>query len=106
MSRKYNVAVVGATGAVGEVMLSLLEQRGFPVGTVHAVAFWFELELAPGIVIANSPGGDLTAWGQAVQFFDADVAAQPGSDIAARVLRSDTRIAFKLITTIASEPNG
>ena len=38
MSRKYNVAVVGATGAVGEVMLSLLEQRGFPMGTVHAVA--------------------------------------------------------------------
>jgi aspartate-semialdehyde dehydrogenase len=38
MSRKYNVAVVGATGAVGEVMLSILEQRGFPVGAVHAVA--------------------------------------------------------------------
>jgi len=38
MSRKYNVAVVGATGAVGEAMLSILEQRGFPVGAVHAVA--------------------------------------------------------------------
>ena len=38
MSRKYNVAVVGATGAVGEVMLAILEQRGFPVGAVHAVA--------------------------------------------------------------------
>ncbi|HTT07226.1 MAG TPA: aspartate-semialdehyde dehydrogenase [Gammaproteobacteria bacterium] len=38
MSRKFNVAVVGATGAVGEVMLSILEQREFPVGRVHAVA--------------------------------------------------------------------
>ena len=38
MSKTYNVAVVGATGAVGEVMLSILEQRGFPVGQVHAVA--------------------------------------------------------------------
>jgi aspartate-semialdehyde dehydrogenase len=38
MSRKYNVAVVGASGAVGEVMLAILEQRNFPVGEVHAVA--------------------------------------------------------------------
>jgi aspartate-semialdehyde dehydrogenase len=38
MSRKYNVAVVGASGAVGEVMLAILEQRDFPLGEVHAVA--------------------------------------------------------------------
>jgi aspartate-semialdehyde dehydrogenase len=33
-----NIAVVGATGAVGEVMLSLLEERDFPVADIHAVA--------------------------------------------------------------------
>mgnify|MGYP005810689535 CR=1 FL=1 len=38
MDRKFNVAVVGATGAVGESMLSILEQRKFPVGEVFAVA--------------------------------------------------------------------
>lgn len=38
MSRKFDVAVVGATGAVGEAMLTLLAVRGFPVGRVHAVA--------------------------------------------------------------------
>lgn len=38
MSKKYNVAVVGATGAVGEVMLSILAERNFPVGEVHALA--------------------------------------------------------------------
>ncbi|MGH8550746.1 MAG: aspartate-semialdehyde dehydrogenase [Methylococcales bacterium] len=38
MSRTFNVAVVGATGAVGETMLSILEQRNFPVGEVHALA--------------------------------------------------------------------
>ncbi len=38
MSRQMNVAVVGATGAVGEVMLSILAQRGFPVGDLHALA--------------------------------------------------------------------
>lgn len=38
MSRKFNVAVVGATGVVGETMLSILAERDFPVGKVHAVA--------------------------------------------------------------------
>jgi len=36
--KKYNVAVVGATGAVGETMLSILEQRNFPVGEVYTLA--------------------------------------------------------------------
>lgn len=38
MSKKVDVAVVGATGAVGEAMLSILEERNFPVGTVYALA--------------------------------------------------------------------
>jgi aspartate-semialdehyde dehydrogenase len=38
MTTKYDVAVVGATGAVGEAMLEILAQRKFPVGQVHALA--------------------------------------------------------------------
>ncbi len=38
MSKTYNVAVVGATGAVGETMLSILEQRKFPVGEIYPLA--------------------------------------------------------------------
>ena len=38
MSKTYNIAVVGATGAVGEMMLSILEERHFPVGEVYALA--------------------------------------------------------------------
>jgi len=38
MSKLYNVAVVGATGAVGETMLAILEERNFPVGNVYALA--------------------------------------------------------------------
>ncbi len=38
MSKKYDIAVVGATGAVGEVMLSILAQRKFPVRNVYALA--------------------------------------------------------------------
>jgi aspartate-semialdehyde dehydrogenase len=38
VSKNYDVAVVGATGAVGEAMLSILEERNFPVGEVYALA--------------------------------------------------------------------
>ena len=38
MDKKYDVAVVGATGAVGETMLSILEERNFPVGEVYPLA--------------------------------------------------------------------
>ena len=34
----YNVAIVGATGNVGREMLSILSERQFPVGEVHAIA--------------------------------------------------------------------
>ena len=38
MSKNFNVAVVGATGAVGETMLSILAEREFPVANIHAIA--------------------------------------------------------------------
>jgi len=38
MKEKYNVAVVGATGAVGEQMRSILEERNFPVGEIRYMA--------------------------------------------------------------------
>ena len=38
MSKTYDVAVVGATGAVGETMLSILAERKFPVAEVYALA--------------------------------------------------------------------
>ncbi len=38
MSKTYDVAVVGATGAVGETMVSILEERDFPVNNVYALA--------------------------------------------------------------------
>ncbi len=38
MSKKVNVAVVGATGAVGETMLAILAERRFPVDQVYALA--------------------------------------------------------------------
>lgn len=34
----YDVAILGATGAVGEAMLSILEERKFPVGKLYLLA--------------------------------------------------------------------
>jgi len=38
MSAKFDVAVVGATGAVGETMLEILAERNFPVNNVYPLA--------------------------------------------------------------------
>ena len=38
MTKLYDVAVVGATGAVGETILKVLEERDFPVGNLYPLA--------------------------------------------------------------------
>lgn len=38
MKKKYNIAVVGATGAVGGEFLAILEERKFPVGFMRPLA--------------------------------------------------------------------
>jgi aspartate-semialdehyde dehydrogenase len=38
MSRTFDVAVVGATGAVGQSIMEILNQRGFPVSRVYPLA--------------------------------------------------------------------
>lgn len=38
MTKKLNIAVVGATGAVGKAMIALLEEREFPVAALYPLA--------------------------------------------------------------------
>lgn len=38
MSKKFNIAVVGATGMVGEAMLAILQERNFPVNNIYLLA--------------------------------------------------------------------
>ena len=38
MSNTYDIAIVGATGMVGETMLSILAERNFPVGKLFLIA--------------------------------------------------------------------
>ena len=38
MNKKYDVAIVGATGAVGEVLISILDERNFPINNLYPLA--------------------------------------------------------------------
>lgn len=50
---KCNVAVVGATGAVGECLLGILAERKFPVENVHALAS--ERSAGSSVMFGNKP---------------------------------------------------
>jgi len=53
MAEKYDVAVVGVTGAVGEAMLEVLAQRNFPVGNLYALAS--ERSVGKTVMLGNRP---------------------------------------------------
>jgi len=53
MSGAIEVAVVGATGVVGEAMLEILAERKFPVGKVHALAS--ERSVGKTVMFGNKP---------------------------------------------------
>lgn len=38
MSQSFDIAVIGATGTVGETIVQILEERDFPVGELHLLA--------------------------------------------------------------------
>lgn len=53
MPKKYNIAIVGATGLVGETLLEILAQRHFPVDTLYALAS--EKSVGETIMFADKP---------------------------------------------------
>ncbi|WP_374320090.1 aspartate-semialdehyde dehydrogenase [Pseudoxanthomonas kaohsiungensis] len=68
--RRFTVAVVGATGAVGETMLSILAERQFPVGELVALAS------------ERSAGGEVDFGGRKVPVRDLATFDPTGVDIA------------------------
>ncbi len=67
---QITVAVVGATGAVGETMLNILAERDFPVGKLHALAS------------ARSAGGTVEFAGEKIDVQDLATFDPAGVDIA------------------------
>jgi aspartate-semialdehyde dehydrogenase len=60
MSRAFDVAVLGATGLVGQHMIEILEQRKFPINKLYPLAS------------ARSAGGNVSFKGEDVTVLDAD----------------------------------
>lgn len=75
--KKYNVAVLGATGAVGREMLKILEERDFPVG-----------ELRP-LASSRSAGSSINFKGRPVLVQEACESAFMGIDIVLGAAESD-----------------
>ena len=69
-TRRFNVAIVGATGAVGETMLNILAERNFPVATLYPLAS------------ERSAGGEVQFNGQKVTVLDLATFDPAGVDIA------------------------
>jgi len=68
--KKYNIAIVGATGAVGQTMLRVLEERDFPVNKVLPLAS------------ARSNGRTVSFKGENLKVQEATPASFEGIDIA------------------------
>ena len=68
--RSFHVAIVGATGAVGETMLAILAERDFPVGTQSLLAS------------ERSAGGEVEYNGNKVRIQDLATFDPSGVDIA------------------------
>jgi tetratricopeptide (TPR) repeat protein len=80
-----------ARPSTGEIAITASQ-----AGVIHAIAFWFDLHVDDAITVSNRPGGELSHWGQAVQFLPHDRVVAPGETIALTVRLSDEAIAFAL----------
>ncbi|HCV97380.1 MAG TPA: aspartate-semialdehyde dehydrogenase, partial [Stenotrophomonas sp.] len=68
--RRFHVAVVGATGAVGETMLSILAERDFPIASLSLLAS------------SRSAGGEIDYRGEKIKVQDLADFDPKGVDIA------------------------
>jgi aspartate-semialdehyde dehydrogenase len=82
MSRKFNVAVAGATGAVGQTMIRVLEERDFPVASIKLLAS------------ARSEGKELVFRGETVRVEVLDHDSFDGVDIALFSAGGDRSLEF------------
>ena len=80
--KTYTVAVLGATGAVGQQMLQVLQERNFPVGRLVALGS------------GRSLGRTVSFTGEEIPVLEAVDAAFQGVDIVLGAADNDTALAF------------
>ena len=87
--KQYTVAILGVTGAVGQTMLQVLQQRNFPVGRLVPLAS------------NRSAGGTVTFRGQDIPIVEADETCFDGVDLVLGASDNDTAIALAPAITAA-----
>lgn len=65
-------------------------------GTCHAIVFWFDLELIPGVGLSNSPDDPNTHWKQAVQCLPVPVEVHPDEPLPIRARHDGLHIHFEI----------
>lgn len=80
--KSYNLAILGATGAVGRQMLRCLEERNFPVGEIRLLAS------------AKSAGAKLGFRGAQIEVREADADAFDGLDIVLGAVQAPLALRF------------
>ena len=87
--KKYNVAVVGATGNVGREILNILDDRNFPINKIYAVAS----SRSEGLKIPYGNGKELEVQSlDKFKFKETElVLSSPGSKISAKFVPKATR---------------
>lgn len=73
-------------------------------GTCHAVVFWFELELLPGISITNSPSTPNSHWKQAVQCLPAPIQVRPDEPLLLDARHDGVNIHFTAVASGVRTP--
>ncbi|QKW32647.1 50S ribosomal protein L11 methyltransferase [Actinomadura sp. NAK00032] len=71
-------------------------------GTVHAVVFWFEMELLPGITVGNAPDRG-SHWKQAVQCLQAPPRVRPGEPVAVDAAHDGEYVRFEVTAGAPAE---
>lgn len=64
-------------------------------GEVHALAFWFDLNLTESICESSGPDGKMVHWGQAVLYFDKAKKVRKGDVIEVTLLQWETGLSFE-----------
>ncbi|MFC4905745.1 50S ribosomal protein L11 methyltransferase [Actinomadura gamaensis] len=73
-------------------------------GRCHAIVFWFELDLVPGIGLTNAPGNPGSHWKQAVQCLPDPVQVQPGEPLLLDARHDGVSIHFTAVSMGETTP--
>ncbi len=101
LSAEFDVETFDFNDLPEESSIENPHQKTFEVeatsdGTLHAIAYWFDLHLDDEIAVSSGPEGDVVHWGQAVQFFEDDLELRKGDIVRLNMHFDEIKIRWSL----------